>query len=344
MNGKFKCLVTLLISFLSTGLLCAKEAPPRLWEISGENEQGVTGKFYLLPVTHNGLDVEYDDYFEDTVVPMALSADIFSFENAPLSSTEIPSCRTPLADTAENRSILHHARNDVERVAYETRTPIPRAEWMSEQDWKEVQEIERIIARDSVLKLSELGLIVRMDTLLIDKQIHFPETFAKVDYVPRPDVANYLAHHRLKIGKTRNESIDLVEDITNFYCAIPPLKRGRFLQKKIAEADPLFFRPLSKHALVLAGNAFATSMRLNYLVEGFSSEADDDFRRHAVCDRNEKWLREMNRGLGEGVKFYALGVAHVLQPGLADSGRCDGLLARLRQQGYAIRLVNRSTR
>ena len=317
----------------------AENAPPRLWEVTGKSEQGMAGKFYILPVTHNGLDVEYDEYFHKVVMPIALKADAFLQESATLSPREVPACAAPLAETDENRKILRQAYLDVERAAYDLRTPIPREEWMSDQDWSDVQEIEHRFAHDPTAKLTEYGLVVEMGTLLFNKQLHHPELFPKVDYTVSPDIADYIAHERWLKGIKKNESIDQSSDLYDIYCAIGPRQRGRYLQQKIAESDPALFKPMSKGTRELANAAYVESIRKGYLTGLLEDHADDEYSRHAVCDRNDKWIAKMRQGLNEGIRFYALGGAHVLEPGLGNPTRCDGLLTRLRHEGYTVTLL-----
>lgn len=317
----------------------AANAPPRLWEVTGKSEEGIAGKFYILPVTHNGLDVEYDEYFYKVVVPIALKADAFFHEDATLVPKEVPACADPLADTRENREILRQAYIDVERAAYDLRTPIPREKWMSEQDWREVQEIEHMLAHGPISKLTEYGLVVAMGTLLFNKQLHHPELFPKVDYSVRPDIADFIADQRWKNGKKKNESIDKSTDFYDIYCAIGPQKRGQYLRQKIAESDPAVFKPMSREKREYYSQALVESVQKGYLTDPFDDHPNDDYSRHAVCDRNDKWLIKMRQGMSDGIRFYALGGAHVLQPGPSNPNRCDGLLTRLRHAGYIVTLL-----
>src|SRR5450830_97175 len=333
-------LLLLVLTIVETtgGVVHAAEAPPRLWEITGKNEQGVSGKFYILAVTHNGLEVEYDNYFQKFVLPIALKADTFLHESAPLVEREVPACAVPLTDTKENREILRQAYLDVERAAYDARTPIPKYEWMSEKDWAEVQEIENIHAHKPTSKLTEYGLVVSMETILFNKQLHHPEQFPKVDYTLSPDIADYIAHERSVRGMKRSESIDKSNDLYDVYCAIGPTQRGRYLQRKIADADPALFKPMSKAMRELANADFSNSIQNGYLSGILEDSPDDEYSKHAVCDRNDKWLSRMRHGLTDGIRFYALGGAHVIQPA-PNHTRCDGLLLRLHKEGLTVRLV-----
>lgn len=242
--GKTMLAVALPLSLVS-GYVGAADAPPRLWEVTGKNGQGVSGKFYILPVTHNGLDVEYDDYFYKTVVPTALQADVLLQESADIHPSEMPACPRPLVDTAENREILRQVLVDTERAEYDRGPHFFRTEVMTEQDWVEVQQAERWFARDAVSKLTEFGLIASMGESLHHFLSKNPDMARKVRYRPRPEVADYLQHQRWIKGIKSNEPIDLSLDLAAAYCSIEPATRGRYLQREIGRSDPLKFKPVS---------------------------------------------------------------------------------------------------
>lgn len=329
-----------LIVLVSVGHLVSAAAAadlPRLWAVTGKDHHGV---LYLLPVTHNGLEAEYDDYFYKTIVPLAMGADVFFREGALLVPSEAPACPTPLADTVENRTILRQAYADTERAVYDLRPPLKKLDWMTDQDWKEVQEAEHWFAHDPTSKLTEYGLIVSMGTSLYNTQLQHPEILRSAGYTPRPEVANYLAHERWVKGIKKNESIDTPKDMVDAYCSVDSRRRGKYLQRELEKDDPAKFAPISKEALVRGNSDFSESIQKGVLVGEFDDSPDDEYNTHLVCDRNEKWFARMRQGLSSGVTvFYALGAAHILQPSLRNAKRCDGLLARFRKAGFIVTLV-----
>lgn len=340
MNLVPKLLLFVLAVAGAGGWVRAADAPPRLWEITGKNEQGVAGKFYILPVTHNGLDVEYDDYFYKTVLPTALQVDVLLQESAIILPSEMPACPRPLVDTAENREIIRQAFIDTERAEYDRGPHFSRTEVMTEQDWVEVQQAERWFAHDTVSKLTEYGLIASMGESLHNFLSKNPDMAGKVSYRPRPDVADYLQHQRWMKGAKSNESIDLSRDLAAAYCSIEPAARGRYLQREIGRFDPLKFKPMSSEIRQRSNVGFIESIKNAAISEIFTVAQTDEYDRHIVCDRNEKWLKKMRDAIGIGVRFYAVGMAHVLQPSARDQQRCDGLLKRLREEGFSVKLVN----
>lgn len=319
--------------------LALAEEVPRLWEVKGKNKLGIEGKFYILPVTHNGLDVEYDGYFSKTILPVALKSDVFLQESAILVPSEMPSCPQPLPDTAENREILRQAYIDVERAEYDRRPRLTRMAGLTDQDWKEVQEAEHWFAHDPVSKLTEYGLIVAMGEILHDFLEHHQELSQTVTYKPRSDIADYIQHQRWIRGIKSNEPIERGTDLAEAYCGISPARRAQYLQREISRADPLKFTPMSAEKRATFSAAFVESIKKMTLSNRLADVDNDEFSEHFVCDRNEKWLAKMRDAIGTDVRFYAVGMGHVMQRPKSDHTRCDGLLKRLRDEGFTVTLL-----
>lgn len=318
----------------------AAELPPRLWEVTGKNVQGVTGKFYILPVTHNGLAVEHDDYFYKTVVPIAMKADLFLHEASGMLPGDAPECPLPFADTKENRDILEKAYADVERALFDLIPPATARPGDTEEHRLQSREASRIFAHSITHDLSEYGLIISMDSYLYATQKQHPESLPKLDadHVLRPEIAHYIAYHRQKDRKKANASVDEKYDIVNAYCSMGE-ERPRYLQRWIALHDPTKFALPSKDEIVRINAGFVEAVRDGHM-NGLFVDAMDGYGDDAiVCDRNDKWLARMLQNLGTGVRFYALGMAHVLQPAPNHRGRCDGLLLSLQKAGLTVNVV-----
>lgn len=334
------CLMGVLVQHCS---LAVADEVPRLWEVSGKNGRGVGGKFFILPVTHNGLAVEYDEYFYKTVVPIAMSVDIFLHEASHMFPNEAPACETSLSDTAENREILRKAFADVERASFEFRGPAPDPGGLSEQDRIDLLQMSHKVAHDSVKNLTEYGLLTAMDMYLTSTHLQHPEKSQKegVEYSSRPIVAPYLKQQRIKLdANSRNESIDEKFDILQAYCHMGDL-RARYLRRQIEWLDPAKFRPPTTEEIAKFNAGFVDSIRKGYMSEILSAfpTLATEFNEKIICERNEKWLERMRTNIGKGIRFYAVGMSHVLQPPL-NVPRCDGLLVRLRKEGFAVNLVN----
>lgn len=331
--------VALPLSLIS-GLVGATDAPPRLWEISGKSDEGVTGKFYILPVTHNGLAVEHDDYFYKIVVPIAMKADFFLLEASAMLPAEAPVCPVPIPDTKEKIDILKKAHADVERAMLALMPPPPNLPGLTDQDRRNLREASRIFAHSVTHSLSEYGLLAAMTSYLTSTQLQHPESLPGIDpdYASRPEIGNYLRSQRHKIGRKESASIDEKYDIFDAFCNMGPL-RIHYLQQQLALLDPAKFSYPSNAVIARANTAFVDSIRTGHLSE-FLPWQQGVYDRQIVCERNERWLARMRKNIAGGVRFYALGMSHVLQPSRKDPTRCDGLLRRLQDEGFTVTLVN----
>lgn len=336
-----RLLIIFSVFFVSTSVVTSAIAAgtPRMWAVTGTSERGTIGKFYILAVTHNALAVEYDDYLEKVVVPIALKADVFLHEASVSSPTDFPACPNALADTEKNREILRQAYEEVAHASAEFAGPAPEPPGITEQDRIELRQAMQVMARNRTSKLTEYGLIAAMKTYLDNTALQHPEKLATADQSLKLQVANYLVKQRVASGKRDNESIDEKLDLFNAYCNIDPALRGRYLLHEITRYDPIKNPLAPKEMVAYANVAFAESLRLGYLTASIAATPDDEFDRHLICDRNDKWLATMRQKLGQGIRFYALGAAHVLQPGPTNPKRCDGLLSRLRKEGFSVTLV-----
>lgn len=339
------------MSFIQTILLLASivtfgnsanaaGSPPRLWEVTGKNEQGVTGKFYILPVTHNGLAAEHDDYFYKTIVPIAMQADVFLSEKSLMFAHEAPSCPTPLADSRKNRKILAQARAAVEKATYDFAGPAPEPDGISEQDRLEIREAMHVMARMEAERLSEYGLLLQMKTYLVSTQFNYPERMPKLDadYMSRPEISHYLFFVREKAGRA-NASIDEKYDLFEMYCNMGE-RRAKYLQQQLAWWAPSNLIAPSKTEIARFSAGFVDSMKSGRASALFSTlpTLTTEYDQQVVCERNDKWIKRMRSSLGTDVRFYALGLMHVVQPA-SNNHFCDGLLVRLRKEGFAVRLV-----
>lgn len=338
--SKLSNMVSVLLALLANVTSAVAGDLPRLWEVTRRDTLDPQGKFFILPVTHNGLDAEYDNYFFKTILPVALQADIFLQESAVMVPREMPSCQLPLADTAENREILRKAYADVERAVYDRRPRLSRPDSMTDQIWAEFLKVEHLLAHNEAAELSEYGLITAMGEALNEfiKKQH-QDFSRKIDYTPRPDIADFIQHQRWLKGIKSNEPIESASDLAAAYCNINPAQRGRYLQREIDRADPLKFKPMLAETRARGNIVFVESIQTLAISKRFDFYEGDEYDEHIVCDRNEKWLDKMRDGVGGGIRFYAVGMAHVFQQSSGSQSRCDGLLKRLRDEGFTVKLL-----
>ncbi|MFZ6757882.1 hypothetical protein ACO0K9_11795 [Undibacterium sp. Ji50W] len=316
---------------------------PRLWEISGTNQTGVSGKFYILPVTHNGLDVEYDHYLQRTIMPLALKADVFSHEAALLISFKMPACPVPLSDTPDNRQRLQALRDRVTRADAAMTMPTDeqadataaRLE-LNEQQKRELHQANLYFVKSRVENLSEYGLHAAMIEKFSEILRKNPELKRQlgIDRTARSQIASFIALERKE--KT-NASIENATEMLEAYCNMGDA-RLQFLEKYVTAYDPFNFKPMSDERIAHSNKEFSDSVSTGFLTplwEGDSKESD----REIICGRNKNWIRTIKQNLGEGVQFYALGLSHVFQS-KANPERCDGLLEVFRKEGYSVKLLD----
>ncbi len=329
----------MIIPFLITMLIrstCAVAGDvPRMWKVTEQTGQGHT--FYILPVTHNGSDQEYDGYFYKTVLPTAIGADVYFHEKALLIPEKMPPCRTPLAPTEENRRALKRAYEEVEGALYGLMVRPGSQLVLTDEERTALLGVKHWLAHDGTSRLTEYGLIVSMQTTLYNTLRHHPDAMPREAISPNPVVTDYIARERSIKGGKINESIDSAQDIVDMYCEIDGKNRGKYLLREIAKADPRKMSPLPDHIYEELQRDFVTTLKTGRLSGALRDVDGDEFSRNAVCQRNDKWLDKMTKFDGR-ISFYALGFAHVFQPG-SNSDRCDGLLESLRKRAYSVKLV-----
>ena len=306
------------------------ETPPRLWEVDGKGVNGQDIHFYVLGVTHSGLDAEYDPYFFKRVVPIFKQADVLSYENAVLNATQIPGCAEPLARTSENVEMLASARKKV-ALLY--------ADWLGRHEVggsKLDSEILKTISSKYAEGLSEYGLIVSLSTLqnsMIDR--NNSDKSKKSDRVP---VSNYLVSQKNGIEVA---SIDEPTDIVEAYCSQAKNRPQMFklafdgsstpteANNSLLAADKEFERNKSKF-----DDDFVATLR-NGSPSGSLRNTNFETEKGYVCGRNKKWLSQMLRLPVGRIYFYALGIAH-LYPSTAGNDDCPGLLKLLQESGLRV--------
>ncbi|HEU4775397.1 MAG TPA: hypothetical protein VFS95_01145 [Telluria sp.] len=317
----------------------AVDAPPRLWEVTGKSEQGQADKFYILPVTHNGFAAEHDGYFYNIVVPIAMSADLFLSEASSMLPADAPACTVPLRNTKENRAILENAHTSVERAQFDLFPAAVEMPGITEQDRLEIGQALHFSAHALTKNLSEYGLLIAMQVFLTTTQLNHPDRLPRgdADYMSRPDIADYLRYKRQELGKRANISVDEPNDLLNAYCNMGE-SRIRYLQRKLFLLDPTNFAYPLRDEIARQEAGYRKAIQEGQLNE-LIADAMDGYGNQFVCERNDKWFIKMRQGLAKGIKFYALGIAHVLQPAPENASRCDGLLTRLHHAGYSVKLL-----
>ncbi|MFZ6759238.1 hypothetical protein ACO0K9_18695 [Undibacterium sp. Ji50W] len=354
-----KVFAALAISMAFTCLASEVELP-RMWEVTGTAKNGNPLKFYILGVSHNGLDPEYDNYFYKKVIPIFNTADVFSREASFWSPTLVPECPTPLTATPENREMIHAAREKV-RVAQKEimdKVPIAKIPGATDDEQKELDQIQDKFRADTAKVLadsySEFGLIWAMRQLFqqlsdsdprskdIQKKMEDMAIFYSKNITGhvgnvavRKSIDQYFMHYKPGM---KAESIDATQDIVDAYCSAGS-GRSRLFQKEFNaweyQMDDIHLQERLK-ARIQADIDFEKSMKKGKISGSLLNDIDE----HSayVCTRNPKWLKKMITDNDKRVAFYALGLAHLL-PRSDGKHPCDDLLTMLRKTGLSVELI-----
>jgi len=182
---------------------------PRLWKVTQTTDDGKPRQFHILAITHNGLDAEYDQYYEQTVVPVFKNATALFWEAAALNASTIPECPKPLAATRENARLIASARQLVvnESMAHYLRTVLPSD--VNEEEREAIRMSQEIFAMHQAERLSEYGLLIGL-------QVQFQRSYAsEADQSERMAIPYTLLQLRPGINRV---SVDTVDEMIAAYC------------------------------------------------------------------------------------------------------------------------------
>jgi TraB/PrgY/gumN family len=332
--------LNLMLSLLLFSIAGYAQTPPRLWEADIVGRDGAATKIYLLGITHQGINAEYDDYFFNVVLPAAKKSDALSYEgaNPTVPMLSFPACLTDLKNPASKAKI-----DDVRRIV--RRLDLK----MKLQEQSAIKKMGGRAMNDAQVKswskletdqLSEFGLIFAMNIVAA--------------YFQPPPKANVMHPDRLKATQLSvpfelarlNPSIptfdvDLPMAAWQSYCDIgePRIKffesRTNAAKAKLKGTLPSLAEIQSMDSLTLEfTNTVLTGRRTGSLA--YFPEQDES----VICRRNREWIKKISEPSNRKTTFYALGIFHFF-PIEHQYAHCDGLLADLRKQGMTVKLVER---
>lgn len=304
---------------------------PRLWVVSGKTANGTSAAFHILGVSHDGFDIEYDEYFEKKVLPIFRAANVYSREAALIASSNMPACPRPLEDTKENHANLHAARERIRTLA------IARGEIQLKQLGFSGEAAKNLIEssiNQRVAKLTEFGLVTAMqEEAITAMQTREATLFSRVwQFISptKPQISNHL--YSIRKSGMRVESIDLPSDVYEAYCSLE--MRSKIFQLFITEFDSGVEKKLDSDKKARNELIF-----INYLKENKMEYSPNfpgyQFHMGYICERNRKWARRMMNDFGNGERFYALGFAHLL-PLPRGGAQCEDLFTLLRNAGMSV--------
>lgn len=317
MRKALQCFAAFILGMFST--LTFSSDIPRLWEVTGNEE-----KFYLLAITHYGLDVEYDDYLERKVVPIFEKVDVLAYEASVVFPTTPKECRYPWPKTPENSQLLKLARERVKTLLMLMfREQAPKS-WNGE----ELASSQEKAAAAMAASYSEYGLVSAMKTF---ENSITPSDEKKFKF-GRGQVTRYLLNKRKNIAV---ESVDTTDEYIAAYCNIKET-RPEYFRELIKSPRFNDLDSLSQSEIQAANNDFRESI-VSRKPHGIYGYRIAEREKSLVCDRTENWIKKISDNQKKGSYFYALGVNHFLPSDTPNL--CSGLLADLEKKGFTIRLI-----
>jgi hypothetical protein len=315
------------------------EATPRMWEVLSKTPSGTTEKFYILGISHNGLDVEYDDYLYKKVVPAFMQADVFSAELAGIQAT-FRACPIPWPKTKENSELLQTARDRLKMLMIES----ARRSWPAGTPFNH-SELEAGFT-GTVNMMAEYDLMAQIRGYEMTLQL-YPHS-ANEKSLGREPVSKYLFNLKANIPV---ESVDTAEEMFSAYCKRTETRPEYFRQFiQDMEVNPYYLRwsifspkldparPVTQDDIDKANSDFSVSIKLVKMSGQFAYKNAEE-ERVLLCDRTAAWLPKMISNMKKGTYFYALGFAHLV-PSSAGNDHCNGLLDDLKANGLIVNPVN----
>ena len=317
----------ILILLFGCHFICGAEEvlAPRLWQGEVKNNNRTT-RFYVLAATHIGLPVEYDDYFENTVVPTYSTAQVLHFEGAGNGAEEPPSLCDENSLTVSGREILRDMRKIVADRFFRERRRVNIAN--NVKDVRSI-EVQKKIAKNYVDGLDEFGLMQLSDSLPVDApsggagKNPWPTKGAVVDKLIalNPDIAIY--------------DVDSKFGVKRAYCKASP-ERINYLRKIILGDDvtkrnmPENIKQLNLELIEIINNAKSVDIKNSKL---------QLFEKSIICDRNVEWANNIVKLDDELNHFYVLGAGHVFDVE-QDEITCRGILNLLKDRNILMSIVH----
>ncbi len=301
-----------------------------MWQVNASALDGKPANIYILGVSHSGLPAEYDDYYVKTVLPAFDTANVLVSERAAIDQNA-PACPIALPAGDASTDLLRRAREHARLKRLKLLNSFDmnklrdslRKAGMSEQVISDLQEANRRTAAQYADSLSESTL-----------------AFALMEIEPEADAGAHrgpidgaLAMRRPGIAF---ESIDTSADLVDAYCGAGT-DRQLFLQGQLALFELREDAAALKVREQRANANFLASLERQVMV-GLGVLPSRAFEESFICERNRKWVQRIKNKLGPEVRFYSLGLAHLL-PSPFPNLSCTSLLESLRAEGMSVTLV-----
>lgn len=326
-HGLSVCRRLLLIACFSHHFVCSagERLPPRLWQGEIKSNNKIT-KFYILAATHIGLPVEYDDYFQNTVVPLFGTAQALHFEGAGNGQDEpFPVCDENSL-TASGKLILKHMRAIVaDRFFRELRRR------KLENKVKDIRsiEVQKKIAKSYVDGLDEFGVMQLSNSLPVD----VPS--GGVGGNPWPTKGSVVDKLISLNPEVKIYDVDSKFGVKRAYCKASA-ERINYL-RNIVVGDDVKKRNMPKNIEKL-NLELIKIMRNDERINPNNSKLQF-FQRSIICDRNVEWADQIVKLDDEINHFYVLGAGHIFDVE-QDEIRCKGIIDLLKNRGVLMSIVH----
>jgi hypothetical protein len=321
-KNRINCLYLGLLMLALAIPVQASAERPRLWKISRPAAPAMSPA-YILGISHQGYDDEYDAYFFDKVLPVFDTAAGLSFEYADLKKFQNVECPAPLAESAANQNMMRIARKLV-RDRFENYLNTRIQNWNDVGDAK-TQAMVRAAHADAASRyatsLSEYGVMMAIG----DHPLNAAPRLG------RPGVASFLRARRPAMVF---DSIDEDKDMFDAYCGAGQ-DRPLLLQIQLVAASDL--EDVRNRGRQRAAEEFRRSLEQGVFARS-DVELSQQGARSLLCERNQKWLGKIKNAMEQKPTFFALGLAH-LMPAAAKNVPCDDLLSALRREGMLVDLI-----
>lgn len=366
MNKIFSvCLALAILVAIHARAAPSGETYPRLWEVTGKASDGSPTRFYLLGITHNGLPTEYDDYYQNRVLPVFDRVDRLSSENSSFLTVRSIPCPEPLPPTEANAAMLAAAHERIASLVLQLaqQSPMPQKIGATPEEQKKMDESTTndliVIAHTLSASDSEFSLIWDLRTL--SYSVAFPTLPDEAEGRARlkrwleklraagSDPGNFDLHASIpeELMKRRptlsSTSIDEPVDLLDGYCGIKPESRAAVFERMFKDHE---FHPYTEESLPKAiEDTRKTDEKFRNVIKAGQIPKDGFEGRDAaeglVCVRNPRWIKKMLTPSEGKVTLYALGLAHLLPYGDDEVGGlpCDDLPTALSKAGMAVKLV-----
>ena len=325
-HGLSVCRRLLLIACFSHHFACGagERLPPRLWQGEIKSNNKIT-KFYILAATHIGLPVEYDDYFQNTVVPLFGTAQALHFEGAGNGQDEtFPVCDENSL-TASGKAILNDMRTIVADRFFKELRRVNIANKV--KDIRSI-EVQKKIAKNYVDGLDEFGVMQLSNSLPVDVST---SGFGKHLWPTSGPIVNKLISLNPEI---KIYDVDSKFGVKRAYCKANAT-RINYLRNVVVGDDtmtqnmPENIEKYNSELIEIINNSKSFDVKNSKLAF---------FQESILCDRSVEWVDQIGKLNDELNHFYVLGAGHIFDVE-QDEIKCKGVLSLLKDKNILMSIV-----